>query len=352
MFIRKEMPGLSNYVGEVINNKGRGKGIFVERMTQREPSPRYRVACLDCGTSWTEDQHRISFLVCKNSNCGKAPMRPGPSLANTASVQEGIRSTVSADAREFHRQESGEDINNSAPRKRSLRDGYFTNDGFRSDRERDSYRQFKQEFDEEQERPIREAAGQLQDTANKLARLERDQVASGIDSKFYLKDDERDNCFAAQDLDDEALSVTNNANLDVFFHSGAPYKKTPENAQKLLDYLQRNFEARGVPIGFLPSGALIRAYVRLDSFNLLERMPDPVVVETPKKTENYLDRLEREREIALRNEQERTGFDESGEPKVYTKRQIRAMTADQFKRAFFSRIAPTFTDLFSALSGR
>ena len=84
----------------------------------------------------------------------------------------------------------------------------------------------------------------------------------------------------------------------------------------------------------------------------METRPTEITIPPEPQREGYLNRLEVEREAQRKDEQGRTGVDPvTGLPKTYTAREIRNMSADQFKRAFFSGIAPTFRDLFIALSG-
>jgi hypothetical protein len=116
-------------------------------------------------------------------------------------------------------------------------------------RQRQEIKAHRQQFQEEQERPLKEAEAQLMSTANALARLERDRVANGVDEKFAesISDEEIDNILAASELTEEELAFTNAANRDVFFHCGAPYLKTEKNAQTMLDYLERNYRAHRLP---------------------------------------------------------------------------------------------------------
>jgi hypothetical protein len=360
MFIKKEMPGLINYAGEVINNKGQGNGIFVEKMTQRRPSPRYRVACLDCGTSWTEDQHRISYLTCKNPNCGRAAQTVSSTLANTATVQEGVRSADSQSARDFHRDNDAVE-DNTVPVRRTLRDGYFKPPVFTNDRDRESYRQFLREEQEAIERPIREAEAVFKRTADAVARERQKAVKEGIDPKFSLTQDEQDNIQAAKDLSlagsDEALSFLNQAVIEKFreFGSHHDFVTSPANLDVLTSYVERNFKARGIwPVVYVPFETLVRAFAVLEHWNCFPDLVGHVYIEPEPEKENYFaaeERRRREAEAQRRDEQSRTGIDlVTGLPKTYTAREIRAMSSDQFKRCFFSKIKPTFKDLFIALS--
>ena len=212
--------GASDYTGYV-----NGNNIGIERRASLRPL-RWRARCQNCLTTFQLDHSRVEYAKCPNKSCGREARTDGNhSLANTAQVQEAVRSSNAADAREFHRDNAAIE-NNTAPRKKSLRDGYFTPPQFTNDRDRQSYRDFREEFDEEQTRPLREAEQKFQDTANKLARLEQDAVANRVDPEFYLKPEEKTDCFAAQGMFDETLAEFNAQNRDVFFHTCPDYVRS------------------------------------------------------------------------------------------------------------------------------
>lgn len=223
------------------------------------------------------------------------------------------------------------------------------------DRERESYREFKREFDEEQERPLKEATAQFKATADALARARRDMVLTRADDKFYVTDWEAQNIYAAQELSEEALEFTQNENIKKFRAEmqREDYMPTERNAQLILDYCSRNYCANNLPIGFILASVLIRAFARLRTFALLEEVQHINIEPEPAK-ENYFEaeeRRQREAEAKRQEEQSRTGVEPlTGNARVYTAREIRLMSADTFKRCFFSKIHLSLTDYFNALS--
>lgn len=197
--------GASDYTGYV-----NGNNIGIERRASVRPL-RWRARCQNCLTTFQLDHARVEYAKCPNKSCGREVRTDGNhSLANTAQVQEAVRSSNAADAREFHRDNTAVE-NNTGPRKKSLRDGYFKPPQFTNDRDRESYRQFKHEFDEESERPLKEATEAFEKSADALARERRKTVAEGVDSEFHITADEWDNINAANELSlsgsDEALSL-------------------------------------------------------------------------------------------------------------------------------------------------
>jgi len=321
----------------------------VERLVLRRPL-RWKVVCLKCLGQQNVDHEKVPYVRCKNAACGKAAVKPAPSMARTGTREEATRSANAAASRAFHHED---DTGNLPPVKRDVDSGYFESSGFTNDRERQSYRQFIKEFAKEQERPLREAETKLQNTANKLAALERDRIANGVDDddKFFLKPDELDDVLASEQYSDAQLDGANKANGELFRQVCFDYLPSEANMRMILDYLTRNLRARHLPIGFLPANLLIRTYVRLNSYGLLER-PQEVYVEPEPRKESYdeaLERHEREEQARLEDEQSRKGTDwRTGQSRIFSAREIRLMSADEYKRAFLNRIAPTIRDLFEA----
>ena len=70
--------------------------------------------------------------------------------------------------------------------------------------------------------------------------------------------------------------------------------------------------------------------------------------------EDYLDRLEKQRESERLDEQSRTGRDYlTGEPKVYTKAEDRRLTSEQIRKAYQPfKHGNSMGDLFDALRGQ
>jgi hypothetical protein len=232
---------------------------------------------------------------------------------------------------------------------------------FNNDRDRESYRQFVREEQEAIERPIRESEAVFKRTADAVARERQRVVREGIDPKFSLTQDEQDNIQAAKDLSlagsDEALSFLNQAVIEKFreFGSHHDFIRSPANLDVLIGYVERNLKARGIwPIVYVPFETLVRAFAVLEHWNCFPDLVGHVYIEPEPEKENYFAAEERRQREAREREAEqenRTGVDPlTGESRVFSKREIRSMSADQFKRTFFSRIAPTFKDLFIALS--
>jgi hypothetical protein len=160
-------------------------------------------------------------------NCfNRTAQKPTPSArAAVTGIQEAVRSADSASAREFHRQEENSganEINITGKRNvrlsahRGLDQGYFKSQGFSSDRARNEWREFKAGYDAEQQAeaekaaaPLNASKAQFQETANKLARLERDQVATGVDPHFaeHLTEWEVQNINCVGELTAEALTL-------------------------------------------------------------------------------------------------------------------------------------------------
>lgn len=345
----REMLGMIDHTGELVN------GILVEKLSDRRHK-RYSVRCTKCLTNWTVPAVQLPYLSCKNSFCGKATAKPAPSMAQVRTRETAVRSADSASVREFQRQEQEQEAGTEQPRRRSLRDGYFEPPRFSSDRERQSYRDFMQEFEAEQNRPPRELE-EFQKTANKLAMAQRAGLLSRPDPEFvpWVDEAERQGFFHYHPDADAA----NMAAAEQFLIRNPDFVSgtNNENQDKLVAYIDINCRALGIDLKVVTPGLLERAYKKLLAFGLLET-PHEIVVESPQEKEGMLDRMDRlhaeaqERAEAQRiQDEELTGVDwQTGQPVRFSAREVNHMTSDEFKRAFPDRVASTFRTWFEAAS--
>jgi hypothetical protein len=178
------------------------------------------------------------------------------------------------------------------------------------------------------EAPIRAATEQAQELHRKIYQITRDRIASGLDEDEFG----RSLVYCTPGL--EGLEVPQDyavryvvAEYRDFVKSAAWYYDAPANRTAVFSYLQRN----GFPI--CDQTMLERAARRLSEFDLLEARPAP----EPEPERPF---------VNLRIEQPPApqtfeGWDdETGEPRVFTKRQVDHMSSEEYLRAF--RLGRTF----------
>ena len=327
----------------------------------------YHAKCSACGCEFRTSHVRVETCSCPMHCKTRTTQKPSPTArAGTGIREESVRSSQSAESAAFRDQEedTGE-VNSTGNRNRRYSaskglSGYFESPTFNNDRDRASYREFKHEFDEEKERPLKEATEAFKKSADAVARARRQFVAESVDPEFYITPDEWDNLNAASELalggSDEALGFLNQSVIEKFrvFGSHHDFVNSPKNLDALTAYCERNMHAHGIKsVVYVPFEILVRAFARLRLFSLLEE-PTHVYIDPEPDKENYFEteqRRQREEEQRQAEKATRRGVDpQTGAERIYSTREVRLMSADQFKRCFFSKIAPTFKDLFIALS--
>jgi hypothetical protein len=353
--------GAYDYQGDIINN------VKILQRVSRKPV-KYQAKCLDCGYEFPVLHVSLnSGATCPNRrNHGKAAQKVSLALANTATVQEGIRSSNSASAREFHAQEeqsSNGDTVHTQGRKnirlsahRDLNFGYFQSAGFSNERDRRSVREFLREENDKAEAAFKAVEDAFKATANALSRERRNAVATGVDSALVIDQDEWDNITAAHELslagNDEAIDLLNQNVYERFISFGKHHDwvNSERNLDALTSYCERNLKAHGVnPVIWVPFSVLVKAMARLRLYSLLDE-PEHVYHPEPPETENWYAREQREKREEADKETERqtrVGRDPlTGEIREFSKFELKRMSADEYRKAF--QVAPTFRDLFIA----
>jgi hypothetical protein len=189
----------------------------------------------------------------------------------------------------------------------------------------EDYKKFMAEWNAEQQRlenerlrPVREAEQQLQQTATQLGIVERDLVLNSKDPEWALPESAVGLKMTRAEARKFAASEA-----ERFVAETPDYFPSKKNQDILTEYLLR----QGLSIPNVD--CFKQAFQRLRSFSLLEERPaqepEPIVEEQPT-----------EQELSVPQEPESfQGWDvETGEPRTYKKREVAAMSADFYKRAF------------------
>lgn len=244
-----------------------------------------------------------------------------------------------------------------------------------SERARQSIKAWKAQFAAEQEsarlaaeKPLRDTELRLQDTANALGRAVKERILTGVDyDGFKISDEERSNIDAVQEFalagNDEMVKWANQIVYDLVKKFSVEYDLplNESNIDTITSYLQRNLVALGYKeVNYAPFTMWCRAIARLRLYHCLGEVAHIVV--SPRESVEKEAQEQEAREAQRQAQQDveaadtasRTGIDPlTGEPKVYTKTEVKRMSADDYKKARIGgTVLPTFTDVFSASEQR
>lgn len=332
------MPGIRDMQGEKVNT------LTVGEMVARHPRPKYSTVCTRCGAQSTagQDQLTSGAATCKAASCGKASPRRAPSV----------------DDRQRAAQQRADELRALEQQSSDLRMQAETNDyvlpskvrtdiedhTVMRDRDRVALRERREAEDAERresERPAREAAEQAERQRTQREQAQRDYwadaILNGPDVKFHLDpilESARALSATMPMKDAEALTLKSAQE----FAASAEYAehRTPENADAMLGYLQRN----GCTAA--STEVFAAAFRRLKGLGLLRAKPvptKPIIVDartsqsqSPSGPKTY------------------TGRDyATGRQREFTEREVDRMSADEYRRTF--AVVPTVAELFTAIEG-
>jgi len=268
------MVGVANLVGRKVNS------LTVGQMVSRRPEPRYQTRCEICDTVGTATQRQLTTGAarCLANGCGRAHV--GEHLRETG---RRFRAKVEADAEA----------------KRAAQE----------EQERHADRQAKKEALSERSRRLRE--------------FTRNEVANGRDEQLFVSPELRKLTLPK----DEATKFNKNES-DKFVASTPEYAsyRSNESADAILAYLERN----GVRI--FDVATLRAAFLRLRDLGLIQPRPADPPDEPQVRPKQSVVNLT----VAKPDDGSEQGWDESGNPITLTRRQVAALSADQYRR--FKRI--------------
>lgn len=249
--------------------------LRVGAMVSRRPLPRYETTCTRCGAQSFVGQKELvqGNAICKNSDCGRQQLR------------EELEDTPRKYAQRLQRIE-------------------------------------QQKFDA--------LANQVKDTASKIALLQRDQIAKGVDSDYW----------DLRRIDPECCEISMTAaqadqyNREAYrlWAAETPgWYATPDNLSVFQGYLERQGSA-----GIVSKAMLTAAFKRLDSFGLLAHAPAPQPARQTQAQPRVTPRADaRPAPAQPKRDEPEEGWDlRTGEKRLFSAFEIRHMDADTYKRTF------------------
>jgi hypothetical protein len=173
---------------------------------------------------------------------------------------------------------------------------------------------------------------EFKDKHRKIALSRQNQIRTGIDDEFPYDPDTREISMSSQEAD-----AYNRASAEQFLRDNPTYFPTQRNLELIRSYLKRH----GVD-ALVSARQLQLVYERLDAYSLLDRRPEPIVIQ-PEPTP-YVNLCERAPEPPKRREPEE-GWDlRTGERRMYTPYEIDRLSGDDYRRIFrlYGDRKPTF----------
>ena len=202
-------------------------------------------------------------------------------------------------------------------------------------RDRISLKKFKEEFKEEQERPIRELEAQMQEVHRKIAVVQRDTLLNDgvLDQDLFVSPE----VYGASMPNEDAYNFNLNE-LDRFTQAHPEIAGTKRNIEMFGSYFQKH------GLNIITFEMLEKLYQRfLDAgieFDRREPEPEQIAEREPTFVNLAI--------APAPGPKTYTGRDlETGQDREYTEWEIDRMSSEQYRRAF--KVAPTIVDLFIAM---
>jgi hypothetical protein len=188
---------------------------------------------------------------------------------------------------------------------------------------REQEREDERRRQEAAERPVREAEVQLIENHRKLHELGKKAVVDGRPDPGWVMP------LAAVGLKMslEKAQEFNAKEAELFVARHPEWHKTPENFRVIRDYLANQ------KVGIVTADCWEQAFERLTAFNLLEERPQPAPKPAPAKKSEALEPGQPPFEV-FDDGDLTPGWDQNGQPRNYTQREVHHMSADEYKRAF------------------
>jgi hypothetical protein len=327
-----------NGLAEFLPGQGVGR-LRVQQMISRRPEPKYEVKCDLCNSLQvvTHTQLRNESARCKFSGCGKSTTKRSRDLFADERQRLATREAERlAEEREVsERRMSAEADGWERPLSLAEQQAkIFRERRDQEERERIEAAQraaeaprLEAEREAAEEREKQEAAQRERD--EKQRRYWAEWVQSDNDTKLFVTDAMR----TAKMTKAEAEQFTAKA-AEQFAASPeyAPFR-TPENADAILGYLQRN----GIRIADVET--IRGAFVRLRDLGLLKAKPAPAPQPVQQPQRVNLSVAPESKAPPQPQPIVYHGWDlATGEPRVYSEREIERMSSEQMARALQMRV--------------
>ena len=314
---QRQMPGLRDYTGDRANT------LQVGQMVRRNPEPAYQCTCGVCGCRQTCSQSHIRSGVarCLNSACGKTDPTPAKQSATdfadrAARLQrEAEQAALDASARRMSAETEGYALPSRTLPKTLTPAPVRERDRLAARAHRDELEAIAAAEREAVEKPIRDAEKALKATANQLAEAVRQNISTGTDDAFALDPE------TLKPIPTATVKAWQRQQSATFKANNPAYFACDENFATISAYIERNVPG----IRLVSARQLTDAYRRLSEYGLLKERPVPVEEPTP------------EPEVAQQPSEPKgeLGIDPlTGEPRIYTPREVRMMSSDQYRRCF------------------
>jgi hypothetical protein len=309
------MPGIDDLTGRKFGT------IRVQGMVARRPEPRYSIVCEQCSTTSTATHTRLrdGAVRCQFSGCGKPVAKRGPDLLaeqrRRLAEQEAERAAAEVEAAELRMAAEVDSLDFD---------------------QREAVRLAAEEQKATEAREAAEAA--QREREDRQQRYWAEWVQSDPDPKLSVSDAMRSASLPTKDV-----AAHNTAAAEEFIQSTPEFAeyKTPENADKILAYFDRN----GVKI--FDKTTLKAAFVRLRDLGILEKQTAPQTQpeEQPKRVNLTVSPAPSKPASGPKTYKGRDYA--TGLEREFTRREVDRMSSAEYARAFptIQTVAELFTQL-------
>ena len=326
----REMSGLESVEGEKVNT------LRIGQLVGRRPEPRYAVRCERCGAETTETHTRLrnGAASCRASNCGKSTKRRDLLTEERRQAAQREAERIAEDRAASERKMAAESEGWERPTRYKPS---ATEPAIMSERDRLSIREWNDQLEAEQreaERPAREKAERDQQritelqtehesTLRQLHAIERERVLNGKDDEFII---DPDTIGPDHAIPNEKVAEWQAGEFAKFLSANPDYFKCDENGSIIANWLSR--QAPGMKL--VSAKQLEWAFKRLSSFGLLKERPAPVPVRIAPQPKTVNLTISPTPQPSAPETEDGWGGD--GTPITLTARQVRALSADDYRR--------------------
>jgi len=327
-------------------------GLRVERMTQRQPL-RYAVKCETCSATTSESHERLihGAAKCRNANCGKIDRKQERLIEAERIADEARYAAEEADRAARLARMEADTADYVRPERYAPKPPEHL---IMSERERLSIREHQQAEEAEQAaldaprlqaeaeaaEQIAQVEEQFKETASNLARVQREQIATGKDDQFVI-----DPATCGTGIPTKEVATWQSSQYTQFLTDNPEFHQCPENAEAISSYLARNTQK---PLKLISAKQLGDAFRRLSEYGLLKSKPAPERKPLERPQHINLDFAPEPIKPVTEPKTYKGRDYATGLEREFTEREINRMGSLEFQRAF--EVIPTVSELFTQLS--
>lgn len=299
-------------------------GLKVVRLVSKKPVV-WATKCVSCGAEMNVPHSKIAYQQCRSSACGQPVRKPSRLERERAEARERERIEYENGLRAAELRMRDEASDYTMPAKRPVTPG---NSAPETERQRLERKARREELEvqeaaerEERERPIREAHTKLMESHRKLAAAQRAMLLhkTAQDPELYISEET-----SGLRLTPEGANEWNAYHLRLFCESHPDFHICDHNIQIFGNYWQRH----GVHL--VSDDMVARLYRRMVEAGIqFEQRPQPAPYDQRPSVNLKISEASTSRKNEAPVYQ---GWDEDGNPREYTEREVSRWSSEEMKR--------------------